>query len=125
MRCVVAGVALALSNPLLAGAQTARLPTSLELGYSRESLSNDSPDWQDTGIDISHRFNAREYLGVSLHDVKRFGVEDVSAAAFYLRPLTERVAASIEGGTDGLAGDRRRKGASLVPFHDALHGGSR
>jgi YaiO family outer membrane protein len=83
--------------PLLAGAQTAQLPTAVELGYSRESLSNDSPDWQDTGVDITHRFDAREYLGVSLHDVKRFGVEDVSAAVSYLRPLTEKVAVSIDG----------------------------
>ena len=128
MRCVVAGVALALSNPLLAGAQTAKLPTSLELGYSRESLSNDSPDWQDTGIDVSHRFNAREYLGVSLHDVKRFGVEDVSAAAFYLRPLTERVAASIEGSlSPGASFLARSSLAAALQYEFApawlLHGG--
>lgn len=97
MRRVVAAVALAMGLPLQAGAQTAQLPTSIELGYARESLSNDSPDWQDTGIDITHRFGTREYLGVSLHDAKRFGVEDVSAAAFYLMPLSDKVAASIEG----------------------------
>ena len=128
MRRVVAGVALALSNPLPALAQTAKLPTSLELGYSRESLSNDSPDWQDTGIDITHRFDAREYLGVSLHDVKRFGVEDVSAAAFYLRPLNERVAASIEGSlSPGASFLPRSSLAATLQFEFApawlLHGG--
>ena len=97
MRRVVAGVALGLGIPLLAVAQTAELPTAVELGYSRESLSNDSPDWQDTGIDITHRFGPREYLGVALHDAKRFGVEDVSAAASYLMPLADKVALSIDG----------------------------
>ena len=38
--------------PLLAAAQSAELPTSVELGDAREHLSNDSPDWQDTGIDL-------------------------------------------------------------------------
>lgn len=83
--------------PLLAGAQTAQLPTSVELGYAHESLSNDSPDWQDAGVDITHRLGNREYLGVSLHDAKRFGTEDVSAAAFYLMPLSDKLAVNIEG----------------------------
>ena len=98
MRRAAAGVlALAMGAPLLAAAQSAELPTSVELGYAREHLSNDSPDWQDTGIDITHRFGQREYLGVSLHDAKRFGVEDVSAAAFYLMPLTDKLALNLEG----------------------------
>ena len=106
-RAAAGVLALAMGAPLLAAAQSAELPTSVELGYAREHLSNDSPDWQDTGIDITHRFGAREYLGVSLHDAKRFGVEDVSAAAFYLMPLSDKVAASIEGSLS--------PGASFLP----------
>ena len=34
-------------------------------------------------------------------------------------------ASTVEGAMDCLAGDRRREGASLVPFHNALRGGSR
>jgi len=97
VRRVCAGAALAMGIPLLAGAQTANLPTSVELGYGRESLSNGSPDWQDTGVDISHRLGEREYLGASLHDVKRFGLEETSAAASYLRPLTDRLGTLVEG----------------------------
>jgi YaiO family outer membrane protein len=119
-----------MGGPLAASAQTAELPTSVELGYGRESLSNDSPDWQDTGVDITHRFDAREYLGFSLHDVKRFGVEDVNAAAFYLRPLTERLAASIEGSlSPGASFLARSSLAAGLQYEFApawlLHGGLR
>ena len=112
MKGVRAWAILLTNVPLLAGAQTAALPSTVEIGYSRESLSNGSPDWQDTGVDISHRFASREYLGVSLHDVKRFGLEDSTAGASYLRPLTAQLAASVEGSVS--------PGANFLPRNSLL-----
>ena len=67
-------MALAAAAPLLAWAQAPDQPTSVELAYGRESLSNGSPDWQETTLDIGHRLAAREYLGASLRRTGRFGL---------------------------------------------------
>lgn len=90
-------IALGAAAPLLAGAQATDRPTSVELAYGRESLSNGSPDWQETTLDIGHRFAAREYLGASMRQTRRFGLQDHSVWSTYVRPLNERLVASIEG----------------------------
>ena len=90
-------IALGAIAPLLAWAQAADRPTTVELAYGRESLSNGSPDWQESTLGIGHKFAAREYLGISLRQTRRFGLQDHSAWATYSRPLNERLTASIEG----------------------------
>lgn len=90
-------MALAAAAPLLAWAQAPDQPTSVELAYGRESLSNGSPDWQETTLDIGHRLAAREYLGASLRRTGRFGLWDHGVWATYARPWNERLVASIEG----------------------------
>lgn len=90
-------LALAAVATLPAVAQTAERPTRVELAYGRESLSNGSPDWQETALDIGHRFARHEYAGLSLRQTRRFGLQDHTAWATYVRPLDERWVASVEG----------------------------
>jgi YaiO family outer membrane protein len=90
-------LALGLIVPLSAGAQAVEHATTVELAYGRESLSNGSPDWQEAALDVGHRFADRQYLGVSLRQNRRFGLQDNSAWGTYVRPLNERLVATIEG----------------------------
>jgi YaiO family outer membrane protein len=50
--------------------------TEIAAGTSRETLSNDAPDWTTTHFSVVHQFAARQSLGVDIARVSRFGLSD-------------------------------------------------
>ena len=56
----------------------------------RERLSNGSPAWSDTGVEVQHTFERRKVLSGSLVESSRFGLRDRTATLEGYYPLSER-----------------------------------
>lgn len=50
--------------------------TEIAAGTTRETLSNDAPDWTNTHLSILHQFAARQSLGLDIARISRFGLSD-------------------------------------------------
>jgi YaiO family outer membrane protein len=50
--------------------------TQFALRTGREQLSNGSPDWSDTGVELVHEFDKRKILSGSVVESSRFGLRD-------------------------------------------------
>ncbi len=61
--------------------------TELELGHSRESLTNNLPDWKETYLLASGDFGGRRALYGGLRETRRFGLDDTEAHAGLYYPL--------------------------------------
>lgn len=78
----------------------------IEAGYSRETLSNNLPDWTSTYLLGSHRFGDRQVLYGGLRETRRFGLDDSEVHAGLYYPLGASWTAQVEG--------------SLSPTHEVL-----
>jgi YaiO family outer membrane protein len=50
--------------------------TEIAASTSRESLSNDAPDWTNTHLSITHQFAKRQSVSLDLARISRFGLSD-------------------------------------------------
>jgi YaiO family outer membrane protein len=50
--------------------------TEIAAGTSRESLSNDAPDWTNTHLSITHQFAKRQSVSLDIARISRFGLSD-------------------------------------------------
>jgi YaiO family outer membrane protein len=50
--------------------------TEIAASTSRESLSNDAPDWTNTHLSITHQFAKRQSVSLELARISRFGLSD-------------------------------------------------
>jgi|LNFM01.1.fsa_nt_gb YaiO family outer membrane protein len=92
---------------LVDGATGLKTPRNeLEAGYSRETLSNNLPDWTSTYLLASHRFGERHVLYGGLRETRRFGLDDSELHAGLYYPLGGTWTAQFEG--------------SLSPTHEVL-----
>jgi YaiO family outer membrane protein len=90
-----------------AGSTGLKLPASeIEAGYSRETLTNNLPDWTSTYLIGSHRFGDRHVLYGGLRETRRFDLNDNELHAGLYYPLGPAWTAQIEG--------------SLSPSHEVL-----
>lgn len=99
---------LASLSALPAVAQTAAAPEpwSVELASSRQQLSNNSPDWTENAARLSHRWGTRHTSELGLAQTQRFGLDDDQLNGLLVRPLDERLTATVD--------------ASLSPTHRVL-----
>ncbi len=68
-----------------------RSNTQIGVHSARERLSNGTPDWTDTGIEIVHQFDKRKLVIGGLTESSRFGLDDTTASAEGYYPLSERL----------------------------------
>lgn len=74
-------------RPVVAATGLKIPPTELEIGYSRETLSNNLPDWTSSYLLAVHRFDERKTLYGGLRETRRFGLDDTEAHAGLYYPL--------------------------------------
>ncbi len=72
--------------------------TDIELGYSRETLSNNLPDWKQLYGIVSHRMGERQTIYGGLRETRRFGLTDTEAHAGFYAPLGETWTTQLELG---------------------------
>ena len=88
-----------------------KLPlNALELGYGRESLSNNYSDWSNTYLLGSRKLGERQTVYVGLRETERFGLKDSEVHAGLYFPLGKTWGGIIEG--------------SYSPTHEVLAQGS-
>lgn len=80
--------------------------TEVELGYSRETLTNNLPDWTSTYLLANHQFGARHTLYGGLRETRRFGLDDTELHAGLYYPLAATWTSVVE--------------ASASPTHEVL-----
>lgn len=104
--------------------------TTVGLSTAQERLSNRTPDWRESSLQLRHAFSKRQVLDLVVSDVRRFGLRDDQIGATYVTPLNDSVTATFDGNLSSthrvLA--RRALGAALqYEFAPAwlLHGGVR
>jgi YaiO family outer membrane protein len=92
---------------LMNGATGLKTPRNdVEAGYSRETLSNNLPDWTSSYLLASHRFADWHVLYGGLRETRRFGLDDSELHAGLYYPLAGTWTAQVEG--------------SLSPTHEVL-----
>ena len=64
--------------------------TQLAVRSARERLSNGTPDWRDSGLELLHEFEKRKVLLGSFVESSRFGLRDRTATLEGYYPLSER-----------------------------------
>lgn len=80
--------------------------TSVGAAVTKEHLSNGSPDWRESALQLHHEFSRHHVLGLSAVETYRFGLQDNQFNAFYARPLTGNLSGTFE--------------ASVSPTHRVL-----
>lgn len=58
-----------------------------EIGFTRETLSNNLPDWKSVYFGAAHRFRARHTLYGGLRETERFGLTDTEFHGGFYYPL--------------------------------------
>lgn len=75
-----------------------KLPlNALELGYGRESLTNNLSDWTNTYLLGSRKLGERQTVYGGLRETERFGLKDSEAHAGLYFPLGQSWGGIIEG----------------------------
>ena len=74
-------------RPVVAATGLKIPPTELEVGYSRETLSNNLPDWTSSYLLAVHRFDERKTFYGGLRETRRFGLDDTEAHGGLYYPL--------------------------------------
>ncbi|MBI4290933.1 MAG: YaiO family outer membrane beta-barrel protein [Betaproteobacteria bacterium] len=87
--------------------------TQVGLRSARARLSNGSPDWTDSAIEITHEFEKRKLLIGTLTDSSRFGLKDTTATIEGYYPFSQR----LTGYAGVTASDTHR-----VLARDSVHG---
>lgn len=89
--CLAAGLLLGAAS---AGAREPGL--ELSLTHRMESLSNNTPDWRETGMQLDWLRASRTSVNARLSEVERFGLRDTSLALGGYLPLGERLTGFAE-----------------------------
>lgn len=84
--------------------------TDVEIGYSRETLTNNLPDWTSSYLLAIHRLGERKTLYGGLRQTRRFGLDDNEVHAGLYFPLGATWTSQIE--------------VSASPTHEVLARGS-
>jgi len=71
--------------------------TEIEVGGSRESLTNNLPDWSSVYFEAMHQFRERHTLYGGLRQTRRFRQDDTEANAGLYYPLAETWTGLVEG----------------------------
>lgn len=123
----VAFIVLAAAAVATAGACA---QTSVGIHAAREHLSNDTPDWEESSVQLQHQYGTRHHAGVALTQVERFGLRDNQISGMLTMPFGSAVVATAEASISDthrvLA--RHAVGATLqYEFAPAwlVHGGTR
>lgn len=89
---LLAGLLLCAAAAVASAQAPAPAPRSgaseIELGGSRENLSNNQPDWRSLSLDAAHHFAPRQTLYGGLRATERFGLDDTELWAGYYHPLS-------------------------------------
>ena len=78
--------------PGASGGHRDATPEKTEIAYrsARERLSNGTPDWTESVLEVAHEFEKRKLLIGSIGEVHRFGLRDRIATFEAYYPLSER-----------------------------------
>lgn len=92
------------SAPAATGLKPPR--AEIEIGYGRETLSNNLPDWKQTYGLVSYRMGDRNTLYGGLRETRRFGLTDSEAHTGFYFPLGKTWTSQFE--------------LSMSPTHEVL-----
>ena len=90
--------------------------THLTLREHREKLSNGSPDWTDTSVEIMHHFAPCKTLSGTVTESSRFGLVDRTLTMEGYYPLSERTTANLL-----VAGSDTHRVLARSNLHAQLH----
>ncbi|GAB3546742.1 hypothetical protein GCM10027343_25020 [Noviherbaspirillum agri] len=74
-----------------AGAQT-----SIGIHAAHDHLSNNTPDWRETTVQLQHQYGPRRNAGIALTQMERFGVQDNQISGMFAMPLSSVLVATAE-----------------------------
>lgn len=99
-RTLAAAAPLALAASFTVQAQEAP-PSSVGLGFGKEHLSNGSPDWRESSVQLNHMLGQRQSVGLGLTRTRRFGLNDTQVNAGYVTPLHPALVLSLDANASG------------------------
>ena len=73
----------------------------MEAGFTKESLTNNKPDWNSTYLEAAHDLARRQTVYGLVRETERFDFRDTELAAGYYHPLAEHFTVQVEGSHSG------------------------
>lgn len=95
--CLMSLIATIPNGGVQAADASPETTTTLRLISATEHLSNDTPDWHETGIGLKFDFNLRHGLDLAVSETRRFGLHENQLAASYTVPLSSALTATLDG----------------------------
>ncbi len=71
-------------------------PVTVELGTESQHLSNGSPDWHETSLQLNRPLGERHLVDVTLLQADRFGLRDEQILASDSRPWTGKLVGALD-----------------------------
>ena len=68
----------------------------VEGGFTKETLTNDKPDWKSVYLEAAHDFAKRQTLYGLIRETERFDFRDTEIGGGYYHPFTEHFTAQVE-----------------------------
>jgi YaiO family outer membrane protein len=95
MKSFHAAVAL-IMMALLQAPSHASERTSVGAMVSADRLSNRSPDWHESSLQLTHEFAKRHLIYLAVGETSRFRLRDTQLNAVYSAPLSERLTGTLD-----------------------------
>lgn len=89
MRAVIAAL-------LMAAGAAANAQSTVGLTLGADHLTNNTPDWHETSVQLQHQYGPRQSVGLGLTRTERFGLQDSQFLANYVHPVGEKLVASFD-----------------------------
>lgn len=74
----------------------AHAQTSVGLNVAADHLSNGTPDWHESSVQLQHQYGPRHLAGVALAQTERFGLRDHQISGMLTVPLGSAVVATAD-----------------------------
>lgn len=74
----------------------ARAETSVGIVTAAEHLNNNTPNWQESTVQLQHRYSPRQNAGLAFTKTERFGLRDTQIGGMIAMPFGSALVATIE-----------------------------
>ena len=88
--------ALGISLPSAAQTDKTTQPFIVELSVEDQSLSNNSPNFQETTLRLNRWLGPRHIVEFSLVNARRFGLRDNQLLASYVHPISDKLGVAVD-----------------------------
>ncbi|MBX7228011.1 MAG: YaiO family outer membrane beta-barrel protein [Burkholderiaceae bacterium] len=95
---IFSGVLLGSSLSATAQTDKTKQPFTVELSFDHQTLSNQSPSFQETALRLNRWLGPRHVIDFSLVNSQRFGLRDKQLLASYVHPVNDKLGIAIDAG---------------------------